>query len=148
DPALVEAHRRRIAGMADTVKPPPEIALHVDPSIAQLDTTMIDQRGAIGEPREVERPQDVGEALRDDCTPQALLRDLHRPERYFDREFQRVDLMELYRIDVAASIDEIMATPTRVSLPQASPYGEANALVQQARTERKQPWTNIDTPRR
>jgi hypothetical protein len=147
DPALVETHRRRIQGMADTVKPLPEIALHVDPSIAQLDTVMIDQRGAIAEPREVMRPPDVEDAVRD-CTPQALLRDLHRPELYFDREFQRVDLLELYRIDVAASIDEVMATPTRVLLPQASPYGEANALLQQTRADRKQPWINIDMPRR
>jgi len=148
DPALVEAHRRRTEGLADRVKPPPEVALHVDPSIVQLDTAMIAQRSAIAEPRDVERPRDIEDALRDDCTPQALLRDLPRPELYFDKEFQRVDLLETYRVDIARNIDEIMATSTRLPPPQRTLFDEGYALLQELRAERKQPWINIEMPRR
>ena len=148
DPALVEAHRRRTDRLAQTMKPVPELPLHVDPSIVQLDTAMIAQRGAIAEPREVERPRDIDDAVRDDCTPQALLRDLHRPERYFDREFQRVDLLEPYRLDVAANIHEVMATSSKLP-PRGTPlFDEGYALLQELRAERKQPWTDIEMPRR
>ena len=148
DPALVEAHRLRTDKLAQTMKPVPEVALHIDLSIVQLDTAMIAQRGAIAEPREVVRPRDIDDAVRDDCTPQALLRDLHRPELYFSRELQRVDLMESYRLDVAANIDEAMATSSKLP-PRGTPlFDEGYALLQELRAERNQPWTDIEMPRR
>lgn len=148
DPALVEAHRCRTDKLAQTMKPVPEVALHVDLSIVQLDTAMIAQRGAIAEPREVVRPRDIDDAVRDDCTPQALLRDLHRPELYFSRELQRVDPMESYRLDVAANIDEVMATSSKLP-PRGTPlFDEGYALLQELRAERNQPWTDIEMPRR
>ena len=148
DPALVEAHRLRTDRLAQTMNPMPELPLHIDPSIVQLDTAMIAQRGAIADPREVERPRDIDDAVRDDCTPQALLRDLHRPERYFDREFQRVDLLESYRLDVAANIDEAMATSSKLPPRGTSLFDEGYALLQELRAERNQPWTDIEMPRR
>lgn len=147
DPALLEAHRRRTEGLADTIKPLPEIALHVDPGIARLDTAMIEQRGTIAEPREVERPADLEDAL---CerTPQALLRDLHRPELDFYKGFQRVDLMEEYRVDVAAGVAEVMAMSTRLPAREPSPFAKEYALLQELRAERRQPWIHIEMPLR
>ena len=147
DPALVEAHRRRTERLAGTIKPPPEVTLRADPSIMQLDTAMIAQLGAIADPREVVRPPDLEDALRD-CTPQALLRDLHRPELQFDKAFERVDLLATYRIDLAANIDQVMATSTKLGPPQTSLFDEGYALLQELRAERKQPWINIEMPRR
>jgi len=148
DPALVEAHRLRTESLGHAIRPLPEVALHIDLSIVQLDTAMIAQRGAIADPREVERPRDIDDAVREDCTPQALLRDLHRPERYFDKEFQRVDLLESYRLDVAANIDEVMATSSKLP-PRGTPlFDEGYALLQSLRAERNQPWTEIEMPRR
>jgi hypothetical protein len=147
DPALVEAHRRRTEGRAATLKPPREVTLHADPSIMQLDMAMIAQRGAIADVRDVVRPPDLEDALRD-CTPQALLRDLHRPELYFDKAFERVDLLATYRLDIAANIDEVMATSTKLGPPQTSLFDEGCALLQELRAERKQPWINIEMPRR
>ena len=83
-----------------------------------------------------------------DCTPQALLRDLHRPEQNFDKAFEHIDPMESYRIDIAANIDEIMATSTRLPPPATSLFDEGYALLQELRAERKQPWINIEMPRR
>jgi hypothetical protein len=147
DPALLEAHRRRTDKMADALKPATEVALRLDLDIVQLDTAMIAQRGAIAEPRDVERPSDIEGAL-SDCTPQALLRDLHRSELDFERAFEHADLLESYRIDVAANIDEAMATSTRLGPPQTSLFAEGCVLLQALRAELQLPWHTIETPRR
>lgn len=148
DPALVEAHRRRTERMADAIKPATELAMHVDPGIMQLDTAMIAQRSAIAEPRDLVRPPALDDELRD-CTPQALLRDLHRPEVDFDKQFERVDPLEAYRIDIAANVEEVMATSTRLPPPPAATlFDEGCALLQALRAEREQPWVSIQTPRR
>jgi hypothetical protein len=147
DPGLLEAHHRRTEGLADAIKPPPDITLLVDPGIARLDMAMIEQCGSIAEPREIERPLDLEDALRE-RTPQALLRDLHRPELDFYKGFQRVDLVEEYRVDVAANIAEIMATSTRLPAREPSPFEQGHALLLELRAERRQPWIHIEMPLR
>jgi hypothetical protein len=147
DPALLEAHRRRTEGLSGTIQPLPELVLHVDPSIVRIDTAMIEQRGTIAEPRDVERPADLEDALRE-RTPQALLRDLHRPELDFHKEFQRVDLMEEYRVDIAAGVAEVMTASTRLPAREPSPFAKEYALLQELRAERRQPWINIEMPLR
>lgn len=147
DPALLEAHRRRTESLANTIKPLPEPKLHLDLSIVRFDIAMMEQRGSIAEPREVERPPDLADAL-SERTPQALLRDLHRPELSFNKGFQRVDLLEEYRVDVAAGVDEAMATSTRLPPREPSPFEKEYALLQELRVERRQPWINIEMPLR
>lgn len=147
DPALLEAHRRRTEGLASMIKPLPELVLHIDPGIVQIDTAMIEQRGSIADPRDVERPADLEDAL-SERTPQALLRDLHRPELSFYKEFQRVDMMEEYRVDIAAGTAEVMATSTRLPTREPSPFAKEYALLQELRAERRQPWINIEMPLR
>lgn len=147
DPALVEAHRRRTDSAAEFLKPPPEVTLHVDPDLMQLDEAMIARQGAIADPREVQRAPDIEDAVRE-RTPQALLRDLHRPELYFDKAFQRVDMIADYRADVGVTIHEIMATSSRLPAPAMRPFQEGYALLQELRAERQQPWINIEMPRR
>ena len=88
-----------------------QIDVHVDPEIALFDQGMVDRAFTIADPREVEIP----EALRDDlkeCTPQALLRDLHRSEREFDKTFEVVDMAAEQRVDIV----EMVATAMRTSL--------------------------------
>jgi hypothetical protein len=147
DPALLESHRRRTEGLTGTIKPLPELVLHIDPSIVRIDMAMIEQRGTIAEARDVERPADLEDAL-SERTPQALLRDLHRPELDFYKEFQRVDLMEEYRVDIAAGVAEAMATSTRLPAREPSPFAKEYALLQELRAERRQPWINIEMPLR
>ena len=147
DPTLVEAHRRRTDEGAELVKPPPEVTLHVDPDILQLDEAMIARQGAIAEPREFQRAPDLEDAV-SERTPQALLRDLHRPELYFDKSFQRVDMIADSRVDIAATVNEIMATSSRLPPPAMPPFQEGYTLLQELRAERQQPWINIEMPRR
>src|SRR3954469_1558056 len=97
DPEVLEVRKRRDAAMAAVdpallsrilyrVEEHPEtlldfravIDVHVK-DVALFDETMVDKGFSIAEPREVE----ISDELRDDlkeCTPQALLRDLHRAE--------------------------------------------------------------------
>jgi hypothetical protein len=101
----------------------------------------------IAEPREIERPEPLSDDLRD-LTPQALLRDLHRPELHFDKQFEVVDTIAEYRQDIAAVVAEVMTTPTGLPPPEASSFQQAHALVLELRAERHQPWTEIKMPLR
>jgi hypothetical protein len=147
DPALVEAHRRRTDPPPDLIKFKASIDVRVDPSIALLDLSMIERRHTIAEPRERERPMDLQDDLHD-CTPQALLRDLHRPELTFEKIFEMVDMSADQRFDIVAVVAEAMRT--RWTLPPfgLSPYQQARALLRELRNDRHRPWTDIKMPNR
>jgi len=147
DPALLERHRRRIAAMSDPIKPLPQIAVRVDPSIAQLDASMIEQRASVAEPREIERPDYIADALAE-RTPQALLRDLHRPELDFELRLERSDAIAEYLTDPEASVTAIMKTSLRLPRSGVTPFQENRALLRELRDERRQPWINIEMPLR
>jgi len=97
DPAMLEAHRRRVEPPDDLIRFKATIDVVVDPGMALLDHAMI-ERGTIAEPREVEIPEELREDLRE-CAPQALLRDLHRPELDFDKSFEIIDHAAEGRVD-------------------------------------------------
>jgi hypothetical protein len=143
DPALLESHRRRVDGMLEAVRQLAPIDLRIDPGIARFDEAMLDQRFNSAEPRELERPGDLQDALAE-RTPQALLRDLHRPELDFYKTFERVDLIADYRVDVAGTVAEVMKTSTKMPPAEATPFQEARALLLELRAERHQPWINIE----
>lgn len=147
DPALLEAHRRRVEPPADLLTFQASIDVRVDPTITRIDLTKIEHGHAIAEPREVEIPEPLRDDLRD-CTPQALLRDLHRPELDFEKTFEIVDVSAEQRFDVVAAVAEAMAT--RWTLPPfgASPFQEARALILELRGDRHRPWTEIKMPNR
>jgi hypothetical protein len=147
DPALVEAHRRRTDPPADLIKFTPTLEVRVDPDISTIDLSMIEHQHTIAEPREVE----ISDELRDDlheCTPQALLRDLHRPELQFDKVFEIVDVAAEQRVDIVAMVAEAMRT--RWTLPPFGPTAlqEARALIKALRDDRHSPWTEIKMPGR
>jgi hypothetical protein len=145
DPAWLDAFDRRITALRDVVKPLPPLEMHIDPAIARFDHAMLEQRSSIAEPREVERPSDLSDALAE-RTPQALLRDLHRPELDFYKVFERVDVIAEYRVDLAATITEVMAP--RAPLSPVTPFRDCRALLLELRAERHQPWINIEMPLR
>ena len=147
DPAMLEAHRRRTDPPPDLIRFKPLIDVRVDPSIAQLDLSMIDRRHTIAEPREIERPMELEDDLQD-RTPQALLRDLHRPETDFQKIFEVVDMAAEQRFDIVAAVAAAMRT--RWTLPPfgLSPLQEARALLRELRADRHAPWTDIKIPNR
>src|ERR1044071_2698533 len=147
DPVWLDAHRLRVEAMAAMVIPLPPLALRVDPGIARFDHAMIAHAASIAEPRDVERPGDLEDAMAE-RTPQALLRDLHRPEQDFYKAFEQVDVIADFRVDVAATITEAMAPSQAVPQCATTPFQDARALLLELRTERRLPWINIEMPLR
>ena len=147
DPVWLEAHRLRVESMCAMVTPLPPIVLRVDPSIARFDHAMLEHAATVAEPREVERPGDLSEAMAE-RTPQALLRDLHRPEADFYKAFEQLDVMSDYRIDIPATITEAMTPSSALPPSAATPFQDSHALLLELRAERRQPWINIEMPLR
>ena len=147
DPALVEAHRLRVEPPREMIQQRPEVRLNVDPEFAPLDQALLDRFTGIAEPREVELPMGLDDDLRD-CTPQALLRDLHRPELFFDKVFEVVDALGEQRQDSTAIVAEVMTMRLRLPPRHDTPFQEARALLLELRAERRQPWTDIKMPLR
>jgi hypothetical protein len=147
DPALVEAHRRRTEPPSDLRQFKPSLTSHADPSIAQLDLSMIERQHLLGEPRERERSDELRDDLKD-CTPQALLRDLHRPELSFDKVFEVVDMSAAQRLDIVKAVADAMRT--RWTLPPfgATPVQQARALIREMRETQRSPWAEIKIPNR
>ena len=143
DPAMVEAHRRRTDGpLDDLLKFKATITLRVREDVSVIDHAMIEAKLKISEPRERQRPEDIEEQLEDNA-PQALLRDLHRPELVFEKLFEIVDMAAEQKIDVVAEVAAAMATNWKLPAFDARPPVEAQDLLNEARTERNLPWPDI-----
>ncbi len=142
DPALVEALFRAEQKPEQLLKFKSTIDVIVDEQFGSLDEQMISKIGSIADPREVE----IAEELRDDmkdCTPQALLRDLHRAELYFDKQFERTDVTEGLRVDVVAEVATAMKTSWKLTEPGPSPVAEGRALLDDLRAQRRSKWTDV-----
>jgi hypothetical protein len=142
DPALVEALFRAEQKPEQLLKFKSTIDVIVDEQFGSLDEQMISKIGSIADPREVE----IAEELRDDmkdCTPQALLRDLHRAELYFDKQFERTDVTEGLRVDVVAEVATAMKTSWKLTEPGPSPVAEGRALLADLRAQRRSKWTDV-----
>lgn len=140
DPALLEAHRRRIEPPEWLVRDRQTIELKVNPDVTLLDHSMIERGSTIAEPREVE----ISEELRDDmqdCTPQALLRDLHRPEFEFDKTFEVIDYAAENRIDVVGIVNEVMTATYKVTEGPPRIFHEGREILRELRTQRLEPWS-------
>lgn len=147
DPVLIEEIHRRADPARPLIKPMPPVTLRVDPEIALFDTAMLDRQYSVAEPRDVERPGDLDDAL-GERTPQALLRDLHRPELDFEKVFERTDAIAEQRVDARAVTAEEMARSMKLPPPEPSGFQKGYVLMRELRAERQQPWINIEMPLR
>jgi hypothetical protein len=145
EPALLDAIHSRTIDASDTlVTFAPKIDVHVDAGIVRLDLDMIDRRMTIAEPRHFERPMDIEDELRDN-TPQALLRDLHRPEIDFDKTFEVIDMAAEQTLDPVAAVEEAMRTNWKLPPLGEPPTREVHRMLAEARGEIRAPWMNIPT---
>jgi len=149
DPALVEAHRRRVESGDTLIRFQAVIDVRIDPSVTLVDFAQIERHQSIAEPREVE----ISDQLRDDlteCTPQAILRDLHRPELYFDKLFEIVDMAAEQRFDIVAAVDDAMRTSWKLPPFGSSLAAEGRALIAEAKEERMRSIAHLlsDLPNR
>jgi hypothetical protein len=113
----------------------------VDPEIAAFDHAMLASIRTVAAPRELERPEDIEDELKE-RTPQALLRDLHRPELYFDKLYE-VDARTDRRFDAIAEVKAAMKAD--LSLPDLGPptSRQLGEIIKETRAEHDLPWSTI-----
>ena len=143
DPALLEwIHVRTEVTPETLLHNTFHVDIHLDPSIVQFDIDAAERQLKHAEPREVE----IGEELKDDlkeCTPQALLRDLHRPELVFEKLFEVVDVAAEQKLDIVAEVDAAMKMNLRLPPLGLSPFEEERRLLVGDRANRRLPWTKL-----
>jgi hypothetical protein len=149
DPALV-AHVDRWTSSADgLLKFEPLDLGKIDPSISAVDDVLVERAGMIADPREVALPQSLINDLAD-CTPQAVLRDIHRPELQFEIRYE-VDqaIAEVARLDVRETIDRAMRTRIRIEFDDGpTALDEMRAALADLAALKAQPWKPIPSPNR
>jgi len=142
DPALLAAIRFRTEENPETLLGL-ELTLDVvvDPGIACFDAAAAERTSVLREPREFEIPDAIHDDLKE-CVPQALLRDLHRPETYFDKQLEITDALAEARVDAAAEVAKAMRE-TRLQPPTRSEVQESRELLAELRRERRRPWPEL-----
>jgi len=141
DPRLLASIDQRNAARATAIDeraPPPTLA---DRRTALVDLGMIDRGYQIGEPYEMQLPQGMDDDLKE-CAPQALLRDLHRPESDFTKQLEIVDYLAQIRIDVVREVRVAMTTRWQIELAPL-PYASSRAAMLAGRAEHRLPWTRV-----
>ncbi len=143
DRALLEALRVRYEDRSETLlKFEAKLEVRVDPDVAMLDHGMLERVHTVAEPRDFERPEDIEDDLKD-VTPQALLRDLHRPETDFSLTFEMIDISAEQRLDIVAEVATAMATSWKLPPLGESPVIESTRDIADARAVRRKPMTEL-----
>jgi hypothetical protein len=140
DPALLEALRVRHEVAPETlIQFEATIEVRVRENVSRVDEALVDKAMATAEPRTLEPPDELRDDMKD-CTPQALLRDLHRAEIDFDKTFEIVDFAAEQRLDIVAEVKTAMATSWKLPALGSSPVIEGTAILAELRAERRRNW--------
>ncbi|CAN5705691.1 hypothetical protein BH11MYX2_BH11MYX2_27950 [soil metagenome] len=142
DPGMLAAIEQRLTPREDLfyLLPPPHST--PDPSIARLDMKMIENKSQIADERFYEISEEMQDEMKE-CTPQAMLRDLHRPELSFDKTFEISDAAEQSApIDIVKEVADAMATSWKLP-PLPDPSIELREVFTALRADRANPWTDV-----
>jgi hypothetical protein len=144
DPRLVEASRRRTDDATEAMYMFNAIIdIRIKTEMGCFDYAMADRQAFAVEPRE----REISEELRDDMkdvAPQALLRDLHRPESDFEKVFELIDHAAAQKYDIVAEVADAMKTNWRLPpLPEITPLEEQRRLLAEDRATRRRPWIEL-----
>ena len=118
------------------------IEVKVAEKFGVVDDVLVERAGSIAEPREVELPEALLDALKE-CTPQALLRDLHRAEKDFDKQFEYVDALENARVDPSKEAKTAMTTRLHMPRREEPAFYAARRVWQTIKAERRRPWVEL-----
>lgn len=141
DPELVKAiHLRTDENPIDLIYFKPNVEVHIDTNFGNIDQALIDKQLALAEPRIYELPPELQDEL-NECTPQALLRDLHRPEDTFEKQFEIADEEAERKIDVVAEIERAMTTSWKLPPFEKHPLIEARRVLTDLAADMNRPWT-------
>jgi hypothetical protein len=148
DPALLERIHVRTEVTPETlIKFAAVIDVRVREDVPLFDYTMAEKGHMIAEPREVEISEELKDDLHD-VTPQALLRDLHRSETFFDKTFEIVDMAAEQRFDIVAEVQSTMTTSWKLPPLGPSPFEEERRGLLADRETRRKPWIQLPMPNR
>ncbi len=142
-PALLEAIGLRTDNPKDDLlKFKATITLRVKEDVSVIDLAMIEAKLQISEERQLQRPDDIEEQMQENA-PQALLRDLHRPELFFEKTFEMIDQAADQKIDIVAEVNQAMATNWKLPAFGIRPGVEALQLMGDVKAELRSPWREI-----
>lgn len=148
DPALLSRiHLRTDERPVSLIKNEYVLPIHVKEDVGLFDQAMAERGHQIAEPREVEIPEELRDDLKD-CTPQALLRDLHRAELYFEKTFEVVDMSAEQKLDIVAEVDAAMKMNLKLPPLGMSPFEEERRRLVQDRALWKVPCSEWPMPNR
>jgi hypothetical protein len=149
DPALLERIRVRTEVKPETLlRFEAKIQLYMSEApTALFDYTMAERGHAIVELREIEIAEELQDDLKE-CTPQALLRDLHRPETEFEKLFEVVDIAAEQRLDIVAEVEAAMAMNLKLPPLEVSPFEQERRRLVEDQVIRRRPWAELPMPNR
>ncbi len=143
DPRLLEELAVRESSLAlPTMRFVPNIELALREDTPLIDLVRAERGVSVLEPREVEIPDQLIEDL-GERTPQALLRDLHRPELEFMKEFEIIDPIAELRVDASAEVKLAIATRYDEGMTTVRVPAEARALFNAAIAQHMFRWTDV-----
>ncbi len=140
DPKLLDDLRLRTDDRPNPIVFKPTVALAIEKNVAFFDQGMLDRVLTIGDPRDVEIPEALIDDLKE-CTEQALLRDLHRPELFYDKAFEIVDIAAEQRLDIVAEVRSAMRTSWRLPPFGRTALDESRSMIADVRAQRRRTWT-------
>lgn len=120
----------------------PSIDVRVDPGMPMFDDSGLARLRVNGELREVRRPDDIEEELKDQ-TPQALLRDLHRSEETFDKQFEIRDEVAEHAVDAVVEVRTAMATSWKLPSLGDPPGVALRKIFAQVHADLHVPWADL-----
>lgn len=118
------------------------IDVRVDPDMAMFDDSGLARLRVNEEVREIQRPGDIEDELKD-RTPQALLRDLHRPEDTFDKLFEVRDEVAETAVDAVVEVRAAMATSWRLPNLGDPPGVALRKIFAQVRADLHVKWADL-----
>jgi hypothetical protein len=147
DPSMITLLERHVVRgdrmLGDRLPPPMESPVR---DISRFDVSLADQLGQLAEPREVERPMWIEDA-RKESSPQAILRDLYRPETTFNLGYPLPD-PEPTLAELTGDIRAIATRSYRVRPDLASAAAQMRELMGELRHWKQVPWGELTFPKR
>lgn len=128
----------------DVVQFKPLIDVRVDPDMPLFAEAGLQRIRSNAEVRERERPEDIEEELKDQ-TPQALLRDLHRPELSFEIQYEVGEEMSEVVLDPVVEVRQAMATSWKLPNLGDPPGVALRKIFAAVREDLLIPWADLPT---
>jgi hypothetical protein len=150
DLEILEAVNRRVDTNTEAmVLFHPTIDIRIKTEMGCFDYAAVERQAFAIEPREREIDEDLRDEMKE-VAPQALLRDLHRPEDEFQKQFEMIDPSAAQRYDIVAEVADAMKTSWKLPpMPEITPLEEQQRLLAGDRaTRRRAWWTEVRMPNR